>query len=45
MTGAGRDTEAAETTVMAKTELMDWEKAVALVQAAFGEGRLEGEST
>ena len=45
MTGAGRDTEAAETTVMAKTELMDWEKEVALVQAAFGEGRLEEEAT
>ena len=45
MTGAGRDTEAADTKVMATTELMDWEKAVALVQAAFGEGCLEEEAT
>ena len=41
---AGRDTEAAETTEIEKTELKNWENMVAMVQAAFGEGRLAEEA-
>ena len=38
--GVVRDMEAAKTTETAMTELMNWEKVVALVQEKFGEGRL-----
>ena len=44
-TGTKRETEVAETTEMATRELTNWEKVVALVQAEFGEGRLEEEAT
>ena len=44
-TEAERDAEAEETTETVTTELMNWRRLVALVQAAFREGRLEEEAT
>ena len=35
-----REMEAAETMETATTELLNWQRVVALVQAALGEGRL-----
>ena len=44
-TGTEREAEAAETKDTEITELLNWQRVVALVQEAFGEGRLADEAT